>query len=104
MGRHRLGSLTQIPQGEGRNFAVAGQEVAVFRARDGAVYATQARCPHRAGPLADGLVGGSTLVCPLHDWQFDLASGKALRGDCDLSVYRVALGPDQELLLELPGE
>jgi nitrite reductase (NADH) small subunit len=104
MARHNLGPLLQIPRGEGRNFAVAGQEVAVFHARGGALYATQARCPHRAGPLADGLLGGATLVCPLHEWQFDLASGKALRGDCGLAVYPVALDPDQQLLIDLPGE
>jgi nitrite reductase (NADH) small subunit len=54
--------------------------VAVFHTRAGDVFATQAQCPHKAGPLADGMVGDATLVCPLHDWRFDLATGTAISG------------------------
>jgi len=96
-----LGPMAQIPAGEGRRFAVDGRDVAVFRTRDGQLYATQATCPHRAGPLADGLVGGSILVCPLHERQFDLTTGKGLQGDCDLTVYPISRGPSNELLLEV---
>jgi nitrite reductase (NADH) small subunit len=102
--RYNLGSVSAIPHGEGRNYRVGDQLVAVFRSRDGNLFATQATCPHRNGPLADGLVGGHTLVCPLHEWTFDLATGKALTGTCDLAVYPVARGPSDELLLELPVE
>jgi nitrite reductase (NADH) small subunit len=99
--RHNLGSLSQIPKGEGRNFKVGAQSVAVFHSRDGRVFATQASCPHRQGPLADGLLGGATLVCPLHDWRFDLTTGQPLAGECGISVYRITLEDDQ-LWLELP--
>lgn len=102
--RYNLGLVDQIPHGEGRNYKVGDQLVAVFRSRDGALFATQATCPHRKGPLADGLVGGSTLVCPLHEWTFDLATGKTVNGTCDLAVYRVVKGAADELLLDLPGE
>ncbi len=63
-----LGSAGEIPLGEGRNFEVAGEKIAVLRNRAGEVFAVQAACPHKGGPLADGLVGGSTLICPLHSW------------------------------------
>jgi nitrite reductase (NADH) small subunit len=99
---HRLGELAQIPEGEGRNFEVAGRRVAVFRARDGRVFATQAECPHRKGPLADGLLGGHTLVCPLHEWRFDLATGASENGACSLDVYCLRLEPDGTMVLELP--
>jgi nitrite reductase (NADH) small subunit len=102
--RYNLGLVEAIPSGEGRNYKVGDKLVAVFRSRDGALFATQATCPHRKGPLADGLVGGQTLVCPLHEWSFDLATGKALNGTCDLAVYAVAKGPSNELLLDMPGE
>lgn len=72
---HRLGPVSRIPLGEGRIFDLAGHRVAVFRLRDGGVRATDPVCPHQGGPLADGLVGGTTLVCPLHGWQFDLSTG-----------------------------
>jgi nitrite reductase (NADH) small subunit len=102
--RHPLGRADQIPRGEGRTFVVAGRRVAVFRARDGRVYATQADCPHRGGPLADGLVGAGTLICPLHERRFDLATGSELGGgDCRLQVFPVTVGPDGALAIEVAG-
>ncbi len=92
MAEHVLGPLSQIPPGEGRNFLVAGQEIAVFHLRDGRVYATQAQCPHRGGPLADGLTDGATVVCPLHDRIFSLATGEGIGNDCTLAVYPSHVG------------
>ena len=54
-----------------------GRDVAVFRCRSGEVYATEAECPHRGGPLADGLVGSHSVICPLHGFVFDLRTGEA---------------------------
>ncbi len=92
MAEHLLGPLSQIPPGEGRNFLVAGVEVAVFHLRDGRVYATQAQCPHRGGPLADGLTDGATVVCPLHDRIFSLATGEGIGNDCTVTVYPSHIG------------
>jgi nitrite reductase (NADH) small subunit len=95
-----LGSASQIPTGEGRVFEVGGRSVAVFRTREGRFFATEARCPHRQGPLADGLVGGSLVICPLHGFKFDLASGNPVGNDCAaLRTWPVELSPDGELLL-----
>jgi nitrite reductase (NADH) small subunit len=102
MSRHvRLGLLSEIPPGEGRTFRVGDQRVAVFHGREGHVFATQAECPHRGGPLADGLVGGTTLICPLHEWSFDLRSGMVLNGACGLRTYPITQGPDGMLVLEM---
>ncbi len=100
-GRFDLGPLEQIPLGEGRNFEVAGRRIAVFRTRDGRVFATQAECPHRGGPLADGLVGGGTLMCPLHEWRFDLTTGATTNGACPIAVYAVGVDQAGRLSLEL---
>ena len=97
----RLGALTQIPPGEGRSFDVWGRRIAIFHTRGGEVFATQSECPHRVGPLSDGLVGGSTLVCPLHGWKFNLSTGEALYGDCGLMTYPVHLTADGEIILGL---
>ena len=102
--RHSIGALSQIPVGEGRVFRVGDRHIAVFRSREGSVFATQSECPHRQGPLADGLLGGGTLVCPLHEWRFDLASGKSLNGTCDLQVFPVTRGEDGDLVVEMPAE
>jgi nitrite reductase (NADH) small subunit len=81
---------------------VGGRRVAVFHARDGRLYATQADCPHRGGPLADGLVGGGVLICPLHERRFDLTTGEAQDGDCSLAVFAVTVRPDGGLTVEVP--
>lgn len=99
---HKLGAVAQIPAGEGRNFVVAGRRLAVFHARDGRVFATQADCPHRGGPLADGLVGGSTLVCPLHEWRFELTTGVTENGACAIEVYRAHVESGGTMTVELP--
>lgn len=91
--------LEEIPPGEGRNFSVIGEAVAIFRTRTGGVYAVQAACPHKAGPLSDGLVGGTTLICPLHGWKFDLTSGAALMGDCGLRTYRARVDQEGQVVL-----
>ncbi len=96
-----LGPLARIPVGEGREFFVEGLRIAVFRSRNGSVYATQALCPHREGPLADGLLGGSTLSCPLHALKFDLSTGEALNGECGLTTYPVRLNEVGEITLSL---
>ena len=89
-----LGSVEQIPCGEGRVFPAHGIEVAVFHTRGGQVYAVQAECPHRQGPLADGLIGGTILMCPFHARKFDLTNGIGLQGDCNLQTYPVRLDAD----------
>src|SRR5215472_14768482 len=84
-----LGPLNAIPPGAGRNIEVYGQKIAVFHTRAGGVFAVQAECPHKGGPLADGLVGGTTLICPLHAWKFELTTGDALFGECGIKAYPV---------------
>jgi nitrite reductase (NADH) small subunit len=98
-----IGDVAQVPRGEGRTYDVAGLQIAVFHTRAGAVFATQAACPHKGGPLADGLVGGETVICPLHDRAFDLRTGSGPDPECRLEVYPVTLGDDGKIWLHLPG-
>jgi nitrite reductase (NADH) small subunit len=95
-----LGSVETIPLGEGRTCVVDGREIAVFRTREGEVLAVQARCPHRGGPLADGLVGNGVVVCPLHAHRFELRSGAPVGRECAaLATYEVEVTPEGRLLL-----
>ena len=97
---YNLGSASQIPLGEGRRFDIGGVAIAVFRSRQGQLYATQAECPHRAGPLADGLIGGDALICPLHNFRFNLATGEPLGNDCpSLLTYPVSLSEAGEIVI-----
>ncbi len=99
--RFNLGSAFGIPIGEGREFEVQGLRIAVFRSRSGHVFATQALCPHKQGPLADGLLGGSVVVCPFHAWRFELKTGQALLGDCGIQTYPIELDDNGDLILNL---
>jgi nitrite reductase (NADH) small subunit len=98
-----IGHVAQIPMGEGRTFEIAGRRIAVFRTHSGEVFATQAECPHLQGPLADGLTGGATVVCPLHDRTYDLRTGLGLNGEStSLQVYPAALGDDGKIWVTVP--
>ena len=77
-----LGSVNKIPLGQGMCFVVCGEEVAVFRQRDGRIFATHNRCPHRQGPLSEGVIGNGSVLCPLHAHKFDLATGKGVEHEC----------------------
>ena len=99
-----IGQLSEIPPGEGRTFTAFGEKVAVFHTRAGQVFAVRAECPHRGGPLADGLLGGTTLICPLHAWKFDLATGEALMGDCGLKTFPVHVDGTGQVFLTFDVE
>ena len=95
---HRLGPVDQIPVGEGRAFTVGGAQLAVFRLRDGTLRATDARCPHSGGPLADGQLDPAKIVCPLHARAFSFADGTCAEG-LRIGVYR-ASAADGEIVVE----
>lgn len=97
-GSWRLGPMDQIPVGEGRTFTVGDEQVAVFRPRGGGLHALQAICPHRGGPLADGLIDGQQVICPLHNHAFRLADGHCTTGDWSVQAYQVAV-EDGEVIL-----
>lgn len=94
-----IGHLGQIPQGEGRAFWVGGHRIAVFHTRAGEVFATQAECPHRNGPLADGLVDSTSVICPLHERAYDLRTGQELGAECRLRVFPVRTTDDGTILV-----
>ena len=84
-----LGSVEKIAKGQGFTFIVAGQEIAVFRQRDGKLFATQNRCPHKQGPLSEGIIGAGKVICPLHSHKFDLCTGEGPEPKECLRVYPV---------------
>ncbi|WP_324628505.1 nitrite reductase small subunit NirD [Pseudomonas aeruginosa] len=56
-------------------------DIAIFRASDDQVFALDDHCPHKGGPLSQGLIYGKRVACPLHNWQIELESGEAVAPD-----------------------
>jgi len=77
----KITELTEIPVLGSRIVEINGENVAVFRGKDDAVYAIKDSCPHKQGPLSQGIMHGSSVTCPLHNWRIDLTSGEALGPD-----------------------
>ena len=84
-----LGSVSAIPLGQGRCYVVDGQALAVFRQRDGKIFASRDRCPHGFGPLSEGMLGGGKVICPMHGHQFCLETGAGTVGQESLEVFPV---------------
>ena len=70
-----------IPQRGARTLQGPDGQIAVFRTATDTVFAILDRCPHKGGPLSQGIVHGSAVTCPLHNWVIDLESGEALKPD-----------------------
>ena len=95
----RIGLANDVPMLEGRSVTVEGRRVAVFRTPDG-FRAIDHACPHAGGPLADGIVAGGCVTCPLHGLRFDLDTGAASDGEQRVRTYEV-IERDGELWLSL---
>jgi nitrite reductase (NADH) small subunit len=74
----RVTALENLPWREGRAVRLGDREIALFNLGD-RVLATDNQCPHKGGPLCDGIVTGESVVCPLHAWKVNLASGAVER-------------------------
>ncbi len=76
-----IGTLDDIPKLGARVVKTSNGDIAVFRTADDNVFALDDRCPHKGGPLSQGIVHGGRVTCPLHNWQIELNSGGAVAPD-----------------------
>lgn len=76
-----VGRLEDIPRLGARVVQTAAGDIAVFRTATDEVFALQDRCPHRGGPLSQGIVHGRRVTCPLHNWVLELTDGCAVAPD-----------------------
>lgn len=70
-------ALTDIPKLGSRVVTTDSMNIAVFRNSKDEVFAMRDECPHKKGPLSQGIVHGNTVTCPLHNWKIDLSTGEA---------------------------
>jgi nitrite reductase (NADH) small subunit len=76
-----IGSTGDIPVRGARCVATPQGRIAVFRTIENRYFAIEDRCPHKTGPLSQGIVHGNAVTCPLHNWVISLESGKAQGAD-----------------------
>jgi nitrite reductase (NADH) small subunit len=102
--------VSDIPRlGARRVQRAQGLAVALFRTADDQVFALLDRCPHKGGPLSQGIVFGTSVACPLHNWSIALADGQAAAPDhgctpafaCKLDAGQVLLDADELATLAL---
>lgn len=86
-----IGSIDDIPLRGARKIKTAIGCVALFRTAEDEVFATTDRCPHKGGPLSEGIVHGQSVTCPLHNWVFDLNTGQARGEEGLISTYPVRI-------------
>jgi nitrite reductase (NADH) small subunit len=98
MNWHPIGAISDIPLRGARCVKTPHMTVAVFRTGENEVHAIENRCPHKGGPLSEGIVHGNAVTCPLHNWVISLETGKALGAD-EGSVRTFALKVEGEKLL-----
>jgi nitrite reductase (NADH) small subunit len=99
----RVTQCENIPLREGKAVVLDGKEIAIFNLGD-KFLAVENRCPHRGGPLSDGIVSGAKVICPLHAWAFDLASGNVVNhpeSQACLATFAVKVEAG-ELSVEMP--
>jgi nitrite reductase/ring-hydroxylating ferredoxin subunit len=97
----KLATLDEIPSGSAKEVEFEGRIYALYNI-DGGISAIDGICPHQGGPLAEGMVEGTTVTCPWHGWQFDVRSGKTPLGPkIKQAVYDVRI-EDQDVLVSVP--
>lgn len=84
-----VGAIDAVPERGARLIKTALGCVAVFRTGPEEVFAASNTCPHKGGPLVEGIVHGQSVTCPLHNWVFDLNTGEAAGEDGRIATYPV---------------
>ncbi|SFE22482.1 nitrite reductase small subunit NirD [Roseivivax sediminis] len=87
-----LGAIDDVPERGARIVRTRAGCVALFRTGPEEVFAASNTCPHKGGPLSEGIVHGRKVTCPLHNWVFDLETGEAEGADDGrIATYPVRL-------------
>ncbi|TYR35476.1 nitrite reductase small subunit NirD [Mesorhizobium microcysteis] len=98
-----IGEINDIPLRGARCLKTRQGKIAVFRTHEDRIYAIEDHCPHKGGPLSQGIVHGAAVTCPLHNWVISLETGKALGPD-DGAVRTIPVRVEEGRILVGLGE
>src|SRR5271156_341029 len=91
----RVCSRGQLPRaGEAKEFSAGGRPLCIANV-NGGIRALDNECPHRGGPLSEGMIEGGNIVCPWHAWTFDAATGAPVEGEERVAVFAVSVEGDE---------
>lgn len=96
-----VGVLSDIPRLGARVVRTAEGDIAVFRTADDEIFALRDKCPHKGGPLSQGIVHGKRVTCPLHDWKIHLDTGSAVAPDEGCAARFAVTVEDSRIMLSL---
>ena len=95
-----IGKVSELPIKLGKTVTIGTKEIAVFKLENGEIRAIENRCPHKGGVLAEGMVNGEYVFCPLHDWKISVNDGKVQEPDVGcVQKYGVEIKDDQVYIL-----
>ena len=98
-----VGAVDDVPVLGSRVVQTPGDDIAVFKAADGTLFALRDRCPHKGGPLSQGMVHGHSVTCPLHNWVISLETGEAQGADSGCTGKIAVQLRDSRILLSWPA-
>ena len=98
-----IGTLNDIPKRAARVVKTARGDIAIFRTMDDQVFALDDKCPHKGGPLSQGIVQGESVTCPLHNWVISLRTGDAQGADQGCTRTIAVKLQEGRILLSWPG-
>ena len=94
----KVATKSDIPKGAGKAVEVGGKTIAIFNC-DGTFYAIDNTCKHRGGPLGEGMLGGTSVTCPWHGWEYDVTTGAcAMDASIKVQKYDVKVEGDDILV------
>ena len=98
-----IGAVEDVPRRGARVVKTSRGDIAVFRTADDRLFALDDRCPHKGGPLSQGIVQGHGVTCPLHNWVISLETGAAQGADEGCTRTIAVQQRDGRVLLSWPG-
>lgn len=95
-----VGPISELPEKLGKTVTIGIKEIAVFKLESGEIRAIENRCPHKGGVLAEGIVSGEYVFCPMHDWKISVVDGKVQDPDVGcVRSYPVEIKDDKVFIL-----
>jgi nitrite reductase (NADH) small subunit len=98
--RIKAAKISEIPINLGKTVKIGTFEMALFRLANGDVRAIENRCPHKGGVLAEGMICGEHVFCPMHDWKISVIDGKVQDPDVGcVKVYETEIVNDEVIII-----